>query len=124
MNINGNIITIPIDGNTPFTEFIFPDGYSYHKIFIISNGVYIKFPNGKPLPSNQHITIPIVNGKSPISISVANTASNSGYALIIIEEFGGEPDLTYFNSEFEPIVVKRKDGSEYKMIPERNHGGD
>lgn len=111
-------------GNMKPTEFIFPDGYSYHKIFILTANALVKFPNGYSLGNNQHITVPIVNGKSPISISVGNNATGDGYALIIIEEFGGEPDITYFDSEFEPIVVKRKDGSEYNMIPERNHGGD
>lgn len=123
-SVYGNCIMCTIKSNMPLTELVLPAGYSYHKILYIASAGYIQLPHAqRPLSGDRTYTFPIVNGKSPNSIMVANPGSSSGTLTIVIESFGGEPDNNYFNKIFDPILVKRKDGTTYKMIPTRDKGG-
>lgn len=101
---------------------ILPDGYSiYSLISTVSCSLSGKgFYEIQPLIEYK---FPIVNGKSPCEIYIPNDTEEAINPIIVITKLGGEPDLHYFDHAFKPILVKRKDGTEYKLIPTRNKGG-
>lgn len=127
MYVNGNIIS----GTTtsPFDEIVLPDGYSVEKaIFVgITDDIQYRLNDVTDegivtLPKDTEIHFPVVNGKSPYRFTIYSGTIGRAWQ-IIITQFGGEPSSSYFNRAFEPILVKRKDVTEYKLIPTRDKGG-
>ena len=122
--IQGNYIEIEYEPNelsNHWTRYTLPDGYSFQEIYCTKSNISMSnFPN----VTSSHFTFPVVNGKSPccLNFSVVDL-TKTAYLGILIEKFGGEPDINYFNGAFEPILVKRKDGTSYNMIPTRDKGG-
>lgn len=124
-NIQGNCIAIdyaPNELSDHRTIYTLPNGYSFQEIYYTKiNLNVLNFPN----VSSTHFKCPVVNEKSPCSLSIyVEDLSKAASMRILIEKFGGEPDKNYFNGAFKPILVKRKDGTVYNMIPTRDKGGD
>ena len=117
----GNVIISSVAPHNK-EHIILPAGYSiYSFISTVSCSLSNKgFYEIQPLIEYK---FRIVNGKSPCEIYIPNDTDTPINPIIVITKFGGEPDLHYFDKAFEPILVKRKDGTEYNLIPTRNKGG-
>ena len=117
----GNFIRIYFEANEltePHTTIQLPDGYTYERLHI--NGAY----NVKELVpymsifTGDTITFPVVNGKSPSTIDIyVPDITKEADIRITIEKFGQIPDIHYFDTAFEPILVTGGDGKEYNVIP-------
>lgn len=118
---NGNFIRIYFKANELTNQhniIQLQDGYTYERIHI--NGAY----NVKELISymsistGDTITFPVVNSKSPSTISIyVPDITKEAEIRITIEKFGQIPDIHYFDTAFEPILVTGDDGKEYNVIP-------
>lgn len=118
----GNIISAVVPPHSE-EHIILPDGYSIYSLISTSN-FSLENKGLCPLQGGSiEYKFPIVNGKSPCEIYIPNATDKGIMSAITITQFGGEPDLHYFDKAFEPILVKRKDGTEYNLIPTRNKGG-
>lgn len=118
--INGNVIRLNFDANetSSSVNYTLPEGYSYKKIRInISNNISTIL-DSVTAPSSTTLTFPVVNGMSPCTFNI-NIADKTKYATLSISiiKFGQKPDIHYFDTAFEPILVTGKDGEEYNMIP-------
>lgn len=123
VNVYGNLIFMeftPGESDEQSYPVHLPDGYSLHDITISSDNMSLNIPGSNPIlrtpiPSGK---IPIVDGKSPCFFDAwVYDTTKRGLLYIYINEFGGEPDINYWQKEFTPILVKRKDGTEYNIIP-------
>ena len=134
----GNIIFVPVPETLPKQVAVtLPDGYSMYDVtFCETPGVnYLPGIAGLAvgmsvlpspydalkLPTDQHVIFPVVNGKSPNQFIIHFTSDAIYYARIVINKFGGEPDTHYFDEAFEPVIIHRKDGTEYNLIPQRDY---
>lgn len=118
---SGNFIRIYFEANEltkQHTTIQLQDGYTYERLHI--NGVN----NVKELVpymsifTGDTITFPVVNSKSPSTISIYVTdITKEAEIRITIEKFGQIPDIHYFDTAFEPILVTGGDGKEYNVIP-------
>lgn len=122
-SVYGNVIQIIVPANTGEKALLLPPGYSFSEVYVQSSNAYVKFGSVNSIDTGTHYKFPVVNGKSPIIFRYGNNTLNDGWINFIVEKFGGEPDLHYFDKDFEPILVKRKDGTVYNLIPTRNKGG-
>ena len=117
----GPLISIHFDANdlpNNSTVIQLPGGYSYERIFINDllniNGLteYMSIHIG------DHITFPVVNGKSPSRIYLhISDISKPSDIKIAIEKFGQIPDTHYFDNTFRPILITDEDGNKYNVIP-------
>ena len=117
VTIYGNCLVINIEPNSTDTNVLLPDGYSYETLIInaTSNAWGI---NNSNITSNSILQYPPVNEKSPCSIKVNITdTTKTSVIRLIIAKFGMIPDLHYFDTAFEPILVTGDDGKEYNVIP-------
>lgn len=126
----GNFFTFSLEqseaGKPGTLNYTFPDGYSYTMIMVntSNNNFVVKAPNsGKTLTNNTLYIFPVVNSKSPNTITLSwNTSSvvNDGLNIYIFK-FGGIPDSHYFDKAFDPILITTNDENnhavEYNMIP-------
>lgn len=123
--VKGNVIHIAVAPGKS-EQIIFPErlGYSIGKIIVFGGEISVISPSEGILAPNIEYTFPVVRGKSPCTLFVNNSSGTSmAERWVYITEFGGEPDIHYFDDLFDPILVKRKDVTEYNMIPTRNKGG-
>lgn len=95
-----------------------PDGYSFERIFINGlNNISELIPD-MSIDVGDHITFPVVNGKSPSILGLFITdISKKAEIRFTIEKFGQIPDPYYFNTVFDSILVTGADGAEYRVIP-------
>lgn len=118
IDIAGNIIEVTFDGSDPqWGHITLPDGYSYEQVNVIaaSNCYPIHRLSSAVLGTR---IFPPVNSKSPCQLSYAILdITKKASFRIIIEKFGKIPDIHYFDTTFEPILVKDGDGNEYNVIP-------
>lgn len=118
---SGNFIRIYFEANEltqTHNTIQLQDGYTYERLHI--NGAY----NVKELVPYMSIvtgdtfTFPVVNSKSPSTISIyVPDITKEAEIRITIEKFGQIPDIHYFDTAFEPILVTGDDGKEYNVIP-------
>lgn len=94
------------------------DGYTYERLHI--NGAYnvSELVPYMSISAGDTITFPVVNSKSPSTISIyVPDITQEAEIRITIEKFGQIPDIHYFDTAFEPILVTGDDGKEYNVIP-------
>lgn len=119
LTVKGNAIEVKFDANeSPQYGYVpLPDGYSFEQITLLSaNNCYPINNISSTLLGKR--TFPPVNSKSPCRLSYAIVDPTKAASFrAIIEKFGQIPDIHYFDTAFEPILVKGDDGKEYKVIP-------
>ena len=118
VNYHGNFITINIPANTGQSTLIrLKDGYSYDEIFIISAS-NITFNGNMLINNGDRLRFPPINSKSPCILKLSITdVTKSATLQFLITKFGQIPDMSYFDSAFEPILVTGDDGNNYNVIP-------
>lgn len=123
MYVKGNFISIYFDPDEVQADAVqadiiqLPDGYSYENVHILS-AINISFHQYMVVVSNEHLTFPPINSKSPCYLQPIITDTTKRAELkFLIEKFGQIPDTHYFDKAFEPILVTGDDGNEYKVIP-------
>lgn len=97
--------------------YILPSGYTINTIHItyLTN---IGFMSRAGLQVNSRLVFPAVNSKSPSFIKLyIYDITKAAEIRFTIEKFGQLPDPNYFDTAFEPILVKGDDGKEYNVIP-------
>lgn len=110
--IKGNNIRILLAAAENTIVYTLPDGYSY-ETFLLTGFQNINYIN----PLCKAITgatyhFPPVRSKSPTTLTLLkNDAAATASVVIQI------PDSHYFDTAFEPILVKGDDGNEYNVIP-------
>lgn len=117
--VAGNVVEVTFTANEPTQSgFVtLPDGYSYEQINIIS--ATNCYPVNRISSAYLGTRIfPPVNSKSPCQFAYAilDTTKEASFR-VIIEKFGQIPDIHYFDTTFEPILVTGSDGKEYNVIP-------
>ena len=121
IDVSGNVIEISIPANELSSNDVvahLPDGYSYRKIFTITSTNVNSIQKGILSTSGRIYHFPVVNGSSPCTFKLRiSDVKKFAYIAILIEKFGQKPDIHYFDTAFEPILVTGKDGEEYNMIP-------
>lgn len=118
--INGCNITLRLNANESTSNeyvYILPSGYTINTIHI-TYLINIEFMNRAYIDKNFRLVFPAINSKSPSSIRlyIPDLTKNSEIRFTI-EKFGQIPDPHYFDTAFEPILVKGDDGKEYNVIP-------
>lgn len=118
---SGNFIRIYFAANEltkNHTTIQLQDGYTYERLHI---NLAINISELVPYMSiltGDTITFPVVNSKSPSTIPIfVPDITKEAEIRITIEKFGQIPDIHYFDTAFEPILVKGDDGTEYNVIP-------
>lgn len=95
-----------------------PDGYTYERIFILAANNIASINPYVSIRTCSVITFPVVNSKSPSTLSLyISDISKEAEIRLTIEKFGQIPDTHYFDKAFEPILVTGDDGNEYNVIP-------
>lgn len=114
---NGNCCLIKFAANEPITDITLPDGYSYETISISEAYNIYAFATISPI-ENKVLHFPVVNSKSPCTISISRSdATKEARIRFSIEKFGQIPDSHYFDNVFKPILVTGDDGKTYPVIP-------
>lgn len=120
-DIYGNNIYISYEASEqPIHEqnITLPDGYSYEDILIINSENVSTIQHRLLANSNVHMIFPPINSKSPCTFFLYITDLTKIASIrILICKFGQIPDPNYFDTAFEPILVKGDDGKEYNVIP-------
>lgn len=113
----GNTVLIEFEPNEPLSVVTLPDGYSYETIHVSETAnlfAIYQITN----PSNAVLHFPVVNSKSPCTISVSRIdATKVARLRFSIEKFGQMPDKHYFDKAFALILVDGGDGNKYNVIP-------
>lgn len=113
----GNTVLIEFNANEPLSVVTLPAGYSYETIHVTESTNLFAFYQVTNI-SNAVLTFPVVNSKSPCTISVSRSDDTKIARLrFSIEKFGQIPDKDYFKKAFDPILVVGDDGKEYNVIP-------
>lgn len=118
----GNIVAINYSAGDTSPLITLPDGYSYNKIVILNatniNFILNNIPVKQGVNETIELTFPPINSKSPCLLHPTIVDSTKAATLrILITKFGQIPDVHYFDSTFEPILVTGDDGKEYNIIP-------
>lgn len=118
---SGNFIRIYFEANELKKEHAtiqLQDGYTYKRLHInLANNVSELVPY-MSIFTGDTITFPVVNSKSPSTIGIyVPDITKEAEIRITIEKFGQIPDIHYFDTAFEPILVRGDDGKEYNVIP-------
>lgn len=115
----GNLVDIKFDTtDISGTAITLIDGYSIEEMAIINNnGIFGLFPGAPFSKTIVNLRFPPVNSKNPNVIRPLFDNSESRRFTFIITKFGQIPDPHYFDTAFEPILVKGDDGKEYNVIP-------
>lgn len=114
---SGNSVLIEYAENEPLSVVRLRDGYSFETIHVTeATNLYAIYQITNI--ANAVFTFPAVNSKSPCTISVSRVDPTKISRLrFSIEKFGQIPDIHYFATSFEPILVTDDDGNEYNVIP-------
>lgn len=118
--VNGCNITLKLTANESTSNdyaYILPIGYTINTMLITSL-TNIEAINRAKIERYTRLVFPIVNSKSPSSITLyISDITKAAEIRFTIEKFGQIPDASYFNSTFKPILVKGDDGKQYNVIP-------
>ena len=113
--MRGNIFTFFLDPGTTHVQL--PDGYSYSGI-IFTYLENTQYANNTNITTNMQYTFPVIDSKSPCTFDFApNDTSKRIVARGMITKMGQIPNINYFDTAFEPILVTGDDGKEYNVIP-------
>ena len=118
---SGNFIRIYFAANEltkEHTTIQLQDGYTYERLHINGANNVKELVPYMSIFTGDIITFPVVNSKSPSTITIyVSDITKEAEIRITIEKFGQIPDIHYFDTAFEPILVKGDDGKEYNVIP-------
>lgn len=118
---SGNFMRIYFKANElpkQHTTIQLPKGYSYERLHINAAFNVRELVPYMSIVTGDTITFPVVNNKSPSTISIyVPDITKEAEIRITIEKFGQIPDIHYFDTVFEPILVRGDDGKEYNVIP-------
>lgn len=118
--INGCNITLKLAANeSTSNEYVYtlPSGYTINTIYITTL-TNVGSVNRANIQRNTRLVFPVVNSKSPSSITLyIPDTTKAAEIRFTIEKFGQIPDASYFDTAFKPILVKGDDGKEYNVIP-------
>ena len=118
--VNGFNITLKLAANESTSNdyvYILPIGYTINTMYI-TTCTNVEAVNRATIQRYSRLVFPIVNSKSPSSITLYITdLTKAAEIRFTIEKFGQIPDGHYFDTAFEPILVKGDDGKEYNVIP-------
>lgn len=118
---SGNFIRIHFEANElqkEHTTIQLQDGYTYERLHINSANNVKELVPYMSISNGDTITFPVVNSKSPSTIGIyVPDITKEAEIRITIEKFGQIPDIHYFDTAFEPILVTGVDGKEYNVIP-------
>lgn len=118
--VNGCNITLKLAANESTSNdyvYILPSGYTINTIYItyLTN---IEAINRAAIQRHIRLVFPVVNSKSPSYITLyISDLTKAAEIRFTIEKFGQIPDIHYFDTAFEPILVTGNDGKEYNVIP-------
>ena len=97
--------------------YTLPKGYSIN-IMHITNITNIEGMNQAALHTETRLVFPVINSKSPCTITLSITdITKRAQIRFTIEKFGQIPDPHSFEYVIEPILVTGEDGKEYNVIP-------
>lgn len=117
----GPVISIRFDANELADNSVIiqlPDGYTYERVLILVANNITAINPFVSIRTGTVITFPVVNSKSPSTLSLyIPDISKAAEVRLTIEKFGQIPDNHYFDTTFEPILVTGEDGNEYNVIP-------
>lgn len=117
--INGCNITLTFYANELASNdyaYTLPKGYSIN-IMHITNASNIDIINKATVRNDTRLIFPVVNSKSPSTITVHIPDLTKDVELrFTIEKLGQIPDDSYFYHEFYPISVTGDDGEKYNII--------
>lgn len=118
--INGCNITVKLTANESTSNdyvYILPSGYTINTVHITSL-TNIEAMNRARIEKNIRLVFPVINSKSPSSITLyIPDLTKDAEIRFTIEKFGQIPDPYYFDKAFIPILVTGSDGKEYNVIP-------
>lgn len=118
--VNGCNITLKLNANeSTSNDYVYrlPIGYTINTIYI-THLTNIEAINRATIQRNTRLVFPVVNSKSPSSVTLyISDLAKDAEIRFTIEKFGQIPDIHYFDTVFEPILVKGDDGKEYNVIP-------
>lgn len=118
---SGNFIRIYFEANElpkEHTTIQLQDGYTYERLHINGANNVKELVPYMSIFTGDTITFPVVNSKSPSTIAIfVPDITKEAEIRITIEKFGQIPDIHYFDTAFEPILVRGDDGKEYNVIP-------
>lgn len=118
--VNGCNIALKLNANESTSNnyvYRLPIGYTINTIYI-THLTNIEAINRATIQSNTRLVFPVVNSKSPSSVTLyISDLTKDADIRFTIEKFGQIPDIHYFDTAFEPILVKGDDGKEYNVIP-------
>lgn len=117
--INGCNITLTFWANELTSNdyaYTLPKGYSIN-IMHVTNAINVDIVNKATVRNDTRLIFPVVDSKSPSTITVhIPDLTKNAELRFTIEKFGQIPDDTYFNYEFYPISVTGDDGKKYNVI--------
>lgn len=118
--INGCNITLKLTANESTSNdyvYILPSGYTINTVHITSL-TNIEAMNMARIEKNIRLVFPVINSKSPSSITLyISDLTKDAEIRFTIEKFGQIPDPHYFDKAFSPILLTGSDGKEYNVIP-------
>lgn len=118
---SGNFIRIYFKANEltkEHTTVQLQDGYTYERLHINGATNVRELVPYMSIVAGDTITFPVVNSKSPSTIAIfVPDITKEAEIRITIEKFGQIPDIHYFDTAFEPILVTGDDGKKYNVIP-------
>lgn len=118
--VNGCNITLKLAANeSTSNDYVYrlPIGYTINTMYItfLTN---IEAVSRAYIQRNTRLVFPVVNSKSPSYITLyISDITKAAEIRFTIEKFGQIPDDSYFDSTFNPILVKGDDGQQYNVIP-------
>lgn len=113
--MRGNIFTFILDPGTTHVQL--PAGYSYSGI-IFTFLENTQSTNNTNIVKDMQYTFPVIDSKSPCPFDFEPIDASKRIAVRgMITKMGQIPDITYFDTDFSPILVTGSDGNEYKVIP-------
>lgn len=116
--IKGNCLRVELSADDNNIVFTMPDGYSYESFMLTeNNNINYIAPQCRAIQGTIY-NFPPIRSKSPATITLekSNVASIASVCITIVK-FGQIPDIHYFDTAFDPILVKGDDGNDYKVIP-------
>lgn len=115
----GNAVDITWDvGDKVGDAITLIDGYSIEEMYIINNtGIYGIYKGIPIRETSEKLYFPPVNSRNPNTIRPFFDNTKKQRFSFLITKFGQIPDIHYFDTAFEPILVTGDDGKEYNVIP-------
>lgn len=119
ISYHGNVVDIKFNTtDVSGAAITLIDGYSIEEMTIMSNtGIYGLFSGAPITKTTENLRFPPVHSKNPNVLRPLFDNTKEQRFTFMITKFGQIPDPHYFDTAFEPILVKGDDGKEYNVIP-------